>query len=171
MREKGFALVELLVAIGIVALVAGGGSAATFQITRVSRQNNDVTTAIRQAQNVGYALSNDALAAMEITVSPKNDGASFITMFWTDWETGELHETEYVWLSSSNSLHRIERESAVHALDGGQSTSTTLIADNIEDVDCNLQADGTWEIIVTARSGNKSATRRYQILPRISAQS
>ena len=45
--EKGFTLIQVLVAVAIVAMIGAGVGVTTVQIINNTQQNNDWTTAIR----------------------------------------------------------------------------------------------------------------------------
>lgn len=171
MKEKGFTLVELLAVTAIITIIALGATVSIFHIFRVSAQNNDISTAVRQAQNVGYWISHDALMAENIAAtSPPVIGAAVITMGWNQRETGNTCEVSYTWLSSGNSLYKIKRSYTVRDKEGNLLTNrTALIADNIDSLNYTQQADGTCRLTVVTRSGKQSVTREYQTFPRINA--
>ena len=54
--EKGYTLVELLIAITIMVAASGATSAAIFQVLRNSDRNNDLMTAVLQVENAGLSL-------------------------------------------------------------------------------------------------------------------
>ena len=51
--EKGFTIVELLVASAIMAVIGGAAVTTTFQITKSTEPTNNHMTAVRQVQNAG----------------------------------------------------------------------------------------------------------------------
>lgn len=164
-RQKGFTLIELVVAIALVALITLGAASGIMQVFKVSAQNSEINETVRQAQNVGHWLSRDALMAESIRPS---SGTVFLTMGWLQWETGETIHATYERFPSSGSLEKLVRTYSVHGNDGTLIEShQTLVADNIDSMEADWQTDGTWRVFVTARAGERTATREYQIYPRI----
>ncbi len=81
--EKGYTLIELLIAITIMALATGAAGAAIFQVLRNTERNNDHMTVVRQVQNAGYWISRDAQMAQ--TVSADNlTLPDFLVISWTE---------------------------------------------------------------------------------------
>jgi prepilin-type N-terminal cleavage/methylation domain-containing protein len=69
-NEKGFSLLELLVAIGIVGLVGGGMTMTTATIVKITPQSNDHIIVLSQAQNAGYWITRDMFTAQAIDINP-----------------------------------------------------------------------------------------------------
>ena len=167
--EKGFTLINLAVAIAISAIIAAGASMTTAQILKGSQQNSDWATAVRQAQNVGYWVSQDALMAQTInaTDDPGTADEEFIIVNWKDWETGDTYDTRYIWLDSADSLKKLKRRKITQDKDGVTTGNvTTLVADNIYTANLSWQG-GAWRLSVEAHSGEKSLTREYEICRRL----
>lgn len=167
--EGGFALINLAVAIAISAVIAAGAGMTTAQILKGSQQNSDWMTAVRQAQNAGYWVSQDALMAQDINISddPETADEEFIIISWKDWETGDTHDIRYLWLDSADSLKKLKRKQIIRDKDGLTTGNiTTLVADNIYTADLSWQ-DGAWRLSVEAHSGEKSLTREYEISQRL----
>jgi prepilin-type N-terminal cleavage/methylation domain-containing protein len=58
-RNRGFTLVEVLVALVIGALIIGAASTIIYQLFTVNTVSNDRMMAVRQVQNAGYWISRD----------------------------------------------------------------------------------------------------------------
>ena len=169
MCEKGYSLVEIIIAVSISALLALGAGMTTAQILRSSRQNSDWNVALRQAQSVGYWVTQDALTVNTIDVGddPGTAELEFISLFWKDWENGYTYDTRYLWVDSSNSLSKLERNQVICDNVGAELSNTTvLIADNIYSASLTPQT-GSWRLTVETHSGNTSVTREYEISQRI----
>ena len=167
-NEKGFIIVNLAVVIAIAAIITLGAGMTTVQIIKGSQRTNDWTAAIRQAQNVGYWVSEDALMAQTITIGddPETVNVEFIILSWKDWETGDVHDIRYVWFDSVDSLKKLKRTQVTKDRDGVEiENKTTLVADNIYTANLTWQ-DGMWRLSVEARSGEKRITREYEISQR-----
>ena len=168
-NEKGFIAIDLVIVVALTAIIAIGAGMTTMQIIDSSRLTGDWTTTIRQAQNLGYRLSQDALMAQTITISddPETADVEFIIAYWKDWETGDTHDIRYVWFDSVDSLKKLKRIHVTKDKDGVEiDNETTLVADNIYTASLSWQ-DGMWTLTVEVRSGTKSATREYEITKRL----
>jgi prepilin-type N-terminal cleavage/methylation domain-containing protein len=167
--EKGYSLVELLVAISVSAVLAAGAGMTTFQIFRGSKQNNDWNVAIRQAQSLGQWVSQDALMVntIDIVDDPETEDVEFISLFWKDWENGDTYNTRYLWLDSADSLKQLTREQVTYNIDGVEINNTTsLVADNVYSATLTPQTN-SWRLTVETRSGTRSVTREYEISQRL----
>ncbi|MFC1909404.1 type II secretion system protein J [Chloroflexota bacterium] len=163
-KENGFTLIGLVVALTISAIIAAGAGMTTAQIMEGSRSNNDRTTAVRQAQNVGYWVSRDALTTQAIVTTDnlETPEIEFIIAYWKDWETGDTHDIRYTLFDSADSLKRLERNQLSRDKDGViTDNNTTQVADNILAANITQQGD-TWILYIEARSGEKSVTREYE---------
>lgn len=168
--QKGFALIELLVAIVIIALISLSAATGVFQVFKVSGQNNDISTSIRQAQNVGYWVSHDASMAGGL-VPTSNSNIDEITMSWSTWalEVNYIYQVNYSGFPSG-SLYKIQRQIIVHDVDGNlrnEMGGTIIIADNIKELHISPQ-DTYWVLSIEAHSGESQVvTREYVIKPRV----
>ncbi len=159
--EKGFTLIEVLVALAILGAIMGVMSAAVISIMRINSQNTEWNVNLRQVQNAGHWISRDALMAQVVTTP--TPGHFPLTLSWSDWE-GTSYNVEYV-LQDDNTL--------IRRLNDG---STLLIAQYIVHDDtptspttCNWDGAKS-KLTVTIRASLKGppryAERRYEISPR-----
>jgi len=159
-------LIEVIVAVAISAIISAVALMTVAQIVRSSESNNDCTTTIRQAQNLGHWISQDVLMAQTITVGDDPETTTdveFITSTWMDWETGDTYDIRYLWFDSADSLKIVKRNQVTRDMDGVEvDNRTTLVANNIYAADLSFQ-DGIWTLSVETRSGDKSVTREYEI--------
>jgi len=168
--EKGFTLINVILVTAISAIIASGAGVTSVQVIKVSRLNNDWTTTVRQAQNVGYRVSQDVLMAQTITTGddPETaDDVEFIISYWKDWETGDTYDIRYVWLDSADSLKSLKRKQVMRDKDGLEiSNETSLAATNIYTASLSEQ-DSVWKLSLETRSGQKHLTREYEIIQRL----
>ena len=167
--EKGFTVIELIVAITIMALIGSGAGLAVFQVFRGAERNNDQTTAVRQVQNAGYWISQDTLMAQSVTtdnLSPPD----FLVLSWIEENSGDEYQVVYTLETIPESeLKKLHRNQSIN----GGATITTLVAQYI-DLDpmktkCEF-TNGLLTLTVTATVGEgsltESETRTYKIAPR-----
>jgi len=164
--EKGFTLVELLVAITIMVLASGAAGAAIFQIFRGTERNSNHMTAVRQVQNAGYWISRDAQMAQSVNLTSPN----FLMLSWTEANSGDEYQVVYTLENMPGSeLKELRRNQSIN---GGGSTATLVaqyIDSDLEKTTCE-SANGTLTLTVMATVGEgapmQSETRTYKLVPR-----
>lgn len=82
--QKGFTLLELLLALLIGAIITGGITATIFQVVIGSARTNNHMIAVRQVQNGGYWVSHDAQMAQTVVLARDADGFP-LNLSWIDW--------------------------------------------------------------------------------------
>jgi prepilin-type N-terminal cleavage/methylation domain-containing protein len=159
-HEKGFTLLEVLVALAILGGIMAVASEAIIIITKTSIQNNEWNFNLRQVQNAGHWISRDALMAQTVDT----DGPAFLAFNWSDWDG---HEFNSQYLITDGTLTR------QLTIDDDVGTPV-FIADFIDPVHtaCNWD-EGENTLTVTIRAaysvhGNtgRYVERTYEIGPR-----
>jgi prepilin-type N-terminal cleavage/methylation domain-containing protein len=168
-NEKGFTLIEILIALAIFGLIAAAVSGTIVQVIQ-SKRSTDHMTALRQVQSAGYWISQDGVQAQQVIISTA-PGLPF-TLTWADWDSNALHEVEYSLQDmSSGDLDYLQRKEVVN----GQAADPiiTIVGQYIdpnntscEPVDQELSAGETFTFTVTATMNQHTETRTYQIKPR-----
>lgn len=102
-NQRGFTLLELLIAFAITGVVAGAATTTIFQMFYSSVRSSNYMTVVRQVQNAGYWVSRDAQMAQSVVITGVSGFP--LTLTWTDWESGDVHEVEYS-LLLDNKLQR-----------------------------------------------------------------
>ena len=126
--EKGYTIVELLIAITIMVMASGAAGAAIFQIIRNIGRNNDYITAVRQVENAGYWISRDTQMAQSISTNITLP--NFLSLSWTEWnDAGNpiYHSANYTLEGLSDGIGKLERH---HGSNTG-ANEYTLIAQYI----------------------------------------
>jgi len=150
--EKGFTLIEMLVAISIGAAIMSVMVAAITVILWTTSQNEDWNINLRQVHNAGHWISGDALMAQEVhTDTP----GVFLELSWNDWN----NDQNVKYYITSNTLTR--------SLNDG---TPILIAENIvtDNTTCSWDSDDQ-KLTVNIRSavhGGRYAEQTYEITPR-----
>ncbi len=159
--QRGFTLIEVLVATLITGILGYGATMATVQLITQNTRNNDYTIASRNVNNVLYWISYDAQMSQTIDTG---EAAGFpLTMGWTEWDNSE-HEVIY-----SIDGDKIRRS---YSVDAGNAT-VTLVAQYINSISENTTADFTDSVLTvkvtsTVGTGSRefSLTKVRQITPR-----
>lgn len=162
-NEKGFTLVELLVALPIAAMVIGAATGVITQLVN-STDATSYMVAYRQVQNAGYRVSEDGLQAQNITVPGTNKGFPFV-LSWTDWDDNSITNVTYSLTDMpSGTLKQLQRQKVT-----GSNVTISVVARyiNATQTSCNW-SENVITFNVTATVERKTATRTYRIIPRSS---
>ncbi len=169
--QRGFTLIELLVALAITGLLASGLGMTIFQILSGNAQSSSQMTVVRQVQNAGYWISQDALMAQSVDTDDDigTPELELVTLTWTEFGTdGDEHQVVYTLVSD-----RLKREHYTNRAETLNPDATTFIAQYITLIQVTRGAGGKLTLEVTATvTGYRSAeeTRTYEIIPRPNAQ-
>ena len=166
-NQKGFTLIELMIAMAISGIITGSVTMTIFQVVDSSSRTSNHMTAVRQVQSAGYWVSHDALMAQDLVLADESvddpDGSRFpFTLTWSDWTNNEVYTVVY-------SIVGDELQRA-HSVNSGAATMG-VIAEFIDPENTSCQyTGGTLTFAVTATVGAGSAaqteTRTYEIVPR-----
>ena len=145
--QRGFTLVELMVAMAITGAITGGVAMAIFQVFNINNLSSNHMLAVRQVQNVGHFISHDAQMAqfiddtsvlIEDESHPLYDQAEgqtqVLTLAWVGWERIEesggnpmqyidSYEVRYTYYD--NKLWRYQRITTKIYDSGGDLVETT----------------------------------------------
>ncbi len=167
--EKGYTLIELLIAITIMAVAAGAAGAAIFQVLRNTERNNHHMTAVRQVENAGYWISRDARMALGVTTTANLTLPDFLSLSWTEWDdlgNPIYHSANYSLEGLTNGIGKLKRTYGSSAGAGEQ----TLIAQYIyyDPDDVNATSNTSYQspvltVKLTAVLEEILETREYKI--------
>ena len=159
-NQRGFTLIELMIAIAITGIITGGITMTIFQVFSGNARSSNHMTVVRQVQNAGYWISHDTQMAQNVVPDPGDTGFP-LTLTWSDWDSGDVHQVIYTLLVNN----KLQREHYTNLnLD-----ATTIVAEYIDSISCDFTG-GVLTLTVTATLGTGSQeateTRVYEILPR-----
>ncbi len=167
--QKGFTLVELLVAIPIAALVMYAASGVIIQLVNSGRASTHMN-AIRQVQMAGTWISRDGLQAETISIA---SGSGFPCTFeWWDRTVAEepKHTVVYSLIPmDTGSLVQLQRQVTV----GGATPTTTIVARNLVSAGNATALSWTdnytktaFRLQVVSTAGQATENRTYEVTPR-----
>jgi prepilin-type N-terminal cleavage/methylation domain-containing protein len=161
--EKGFTLIEVLVALAILGAIMGVMSAAVITILKTSSQNDEWNVNLRQVQNAGHWISRDALMAQ--TVSDNTTGV-FLNLSWSDWDSNN-YNVEY-FFDGNTLMRKLKVTLNAQVVNDG---AAILIAEYIvtDNTSCSWNATEqklTVNIRASLHGGGRFAERTYEISPR-----
>jgi len=165
-HEKGFTLVEVLVALAILGSITGVMAMTVSQTITGSGRSNDQATVLNQIQNAGYWIVRDAQMSQNDKVGAFEDHPHKVVSFkWWDWSDGtkKLRRADYT--LEDNKLIRTFRRHEGKEEESPNIKTETVVAMYIE------QAGSTYDgklltVSITARFGEASLTKEYQVKPR-----
>ena len=165
-QEIGFTVIELLIAVSIMAVASVAAGAGIFQTFQNNERNNDRNTAITQLENAGYWISRDVLMSQAVNTS----GSEFFSANWTEYESGDIYEVTYTFADmDEGDYKKLLRTQLINGTDN----TTRLVAESIDSdplkTTCSF-TDGTFNLTLTVTAGEggltQSETRTYEIIPR-----
>jgi prepilin-type N-terminal cleavage/methylation domain-containing protein len=125
--QRGFTILEILIAIAVTGLITSGVTGAIFQIIEGSTRSSNDVAAIREVQKAGYWISQDAQMAQDLEMVGVSGFP--LTLTWIDWE-GDEYQSVYTLASN-----KIQREYSVN----GANTEVSLVAQYINHVGTNCE--------------------------------
>lgn len=140
-EQKGFTLVEIIVALGIFSLIITGLSVSAVQLITGNIMNSNKMEAIRQVQNVGYWVSRDAVQAMEVSTADNGDtpdDLEVLTLTWYEYQ--EVFDEDG---TAVISYTRGEGRRAVYILVDDKLRRDYWNIEYIEDVETDFMFTGT----------------------------
>ena len=177
--ERGFTLVELLVAIPIIGLLGLGMGAVLIQLLHSDRISQRMV-AVRQVQSAGDRVSQDGVQAQYVTFG--NDMTSpgwSLNLSWTgQWtdDSGQLNgrnvNVTYT-LVPVNGLYELQRHEVAQITVGTSTTNRDLTSTFGEYLDAGQMScqwlasdNNTLAFKVVSVVGTKTEERTYNITPR-----
>jgi len=161
-NEKGLTLVELVMAMGVTAIILGGITATLWQVFNTNTRSVNHMTAVRQVQSAGYWVSQDALMAQSITTDNGTTSHLPMTLTWTDWD-GVVHSVTYSF--DNNRLKRTQGS-------GGDLIAHYIVPKSPTDLDGTICDFTSGKLVFTVKatvgSGATAGTevRVYEVTPR-----
>ena len=144
-NQKGFTMIEVVIAIAITAIITGGIIMTIFQVFDGNTRSSNHMIAVRQVQNAGYWVSHDTLMAQSVVT---DDGATGfpLTLTWTEYVVdGDEYQVDYTLEDMTGStLKNLQRVYSVN----GTPTETGYAAEYINQADtsCGLTGGGTFTL-------------------------
>lgn len=170
--EKGYTLIELLIAMTIMVMASGAAGAAIFQILRNVERNSDRMTAVRQVENAGYWISRDAQMAQRATTNLTSP--NFLVLSWTEWNdagNSTYHSANYTFEDLSQGSSGVGKLKRTY-LSGGTTVQTLIAqyiyynADNATNTSNVSYQNPLLTVKLTAVFEQEIESREYQITHR-----
>ncbi len=159
-RQKGFSLLEMLVALGIVAVVI---VSITMTVTTLMWNSPKLSTQqilLQQVKSAGYWIPRDINMASDVTPSSPN-GFPFTINIPVDQEENNDYTVDY--LFDGNTLKRRQFDSSDNL------TAETLIAQYVDNDNTIFEsiAEGSYELTIRVSMGEEAVTTSYEARQRL----
>jgi len=157
--QRGFTLIELIIAIAIAGLITAGITAAVMQVLTINSRASNHMVAVRQVQQAGKEVSKDTLQAQAVNATPSE---GFLALTWEEWGTNQTNAVNYTLVDMPGGLKQLQRIHTINEVE--QTTAPSVVAEYIDpDQTSCVWADGVLTFTVTATLGTESETRIYEI--------
>ena len=166
--EKGFTLIEFIVAISIIALIASAAAVTTFQVINGTGRSNSHMTSMRQVQNAGYWISRDARMAESI-ITDNLSSPNFVILNWAERDYGSdstYHSVTYFFEDLSDGIGKLKRS---HWSSAG-ANDEMLVAEYIyyDPGDSGNTSNASYQkpvltLQLVAQFGDAQETREYRV--------
>lgn len=171
--QRGFTIIELLIAFTIAALVAIGVTAGVFQIVTGNTRTSNHMTAVRQVQEAGYWVSHDTQMAQSVETDNLTE-PEILELTWAEWDTSYKHLVIYSLTNMNGGLKQLVRQHLTYDADDNlidSLTSTSIVAQFIDPALTScifIDNELIFTVTATVSSGSQqgSETRVYKISPR-----
>jgi prepilin-type N-terminal cleavage/methylation domain-containing protein len=166
--QRGFTLIELIIAVAIAGLITAGITAAIMQILTINTRSSNHMIAVRQVQQAGKEVSKDTLQAQSVNATGTHGFPLILT--WDEWGTNQTNTVVYNLTDMPGGLKQLTRTHTFNSTD--QQTALPIVAEYIDpdQTTCSplgvLPSGGVLTFSVTATVGTQSETRVYEIEPR-----
>ncbi len=160
-NQKGFTLIELIVAMAVTGFITGGITMSIFQLINIEARTSNHMTAVKEVQNAGYWVSHDAPMAQDVDDNddPGTPELELVTLTWTEWDN-TVHQVTYT--LQGTELWR----------DDSGSGQQMRVAQYIDSISCQRDPLDNRKLIVTMTATvgggwqEASETRTYEVVPR-----
>jgi prepilin-type N-terminal cleavage/methylation domain-containing protein len=161
MKQAGFTLIEIMVALAITAAI-GLGAAGAINALYGTSHDSQAMEATNNIENAISWINRDVLQSQ--TVSANSTSTFLLTLSREDW--GQYQGTEYV-DNLYQTIYSLNGSNLQRSLSiNGAAPTLSIVARNIDvdpDMTNCLYADGVLNLKITSSVGSVSETRGYQL--------
>jgi prepilin-type N-terminal cleavage/methylation domain-containing protein len=174
-NQRGFTLIELMMAIAIAGLISTGVTMTFYQVVTGGARANNRVTAIGQVQHAGYWVSNDAQLAQNVIVNDADPTGFPLILSWVGWDNQE-HEVTYSLEDMAGGLKELQQSVVVGEEDAVETVVARFVNPNPDETNVvyiDVTGDGLEDTVILrlsvfVGSGREAQveTRVYRIVPR-----
>jgi prepilin-type N-terminal cleavage/methylation domain-containing protein len=170
-RQSGVTLIELIVALAIIALISAVVVSAVYQLLAATQQSNDQQYAVSQLRQAEHWMSRDALMAQTLSVDASPTGFP-VSMTWEEIAGGDRAVTYTLQAMPMGTLYSLRRNETVTAPDTTVTTGLLVVAENIDASGSSCTYDAatrTLTVTLTATVGGDTEIRTFDAMRRSEA--
>jgi len=93
-NQRGFTLIELIVAIAISGAIGGGVLLSIYQVSGYQAMDRARLTCVKQVENAIHYVVRDAQMAQQVTLAGDDDNFP-LTLSWTEWNKDDDSNIEH----------------------------------------------------------------------------
>ena len=141
--QKGFTLLELLIAFAITALMTTGITMAISQTFTGSTRSSNHMVAVRQVQEAGYWVSYYAYDSQNLTIT--GDSGFPLILRWVDFDTNQRQKVVFS-LNSSGLKGSYYVEEVLNSTRTGKIHVFVVIDSNITKTNCQISGGSVFSL-------------------------
>ena len=174
-KQKGFTLIEMIVAIAISSAIGGGIVFSIYQTSSYQAIDRARMNCVKQLENAIHYIVQDAQMAQKVTLAEDDDNFP-LTLSWTEWDVSSPeyeHIVTYRLTGSGSS--ELERRHLAYDVSGGEPTTNevNIVARYIESDSAKTNCGYAGNILsleltatITGFPKEITETREVEIMPR-----
>jgi len=169
-HEKGFAFIEVMLAIAISGVIIGVIVMTISQAFTGSRSSNDQATVLNHVQNAGCWIVRDAqMSEYKHVNGDINFGNQDVVSFkWWDWSTGQKNLCKIDYKLKDNKLIRTFKRHEGEGEGTVVEQTETEVARYITEAGCPSNGDlELLTVTITGSIGEATLTEEYEANPRV----
>ena len=163
-RQKGFTLIEIVLATGIVSAIVVVVAMTITTLLMNSQQANTQQILLQQVKNAGYQMPRDINMASNMTLGSPN-GFPFTINIPVDQDQNHNYNVKY--LFDSDKLTRQQFDSSDNL------TAETVIAQYVDTDNTAFDnvTEGLYKLTIRVSMGEEAVTASYEVRRRLAAES
>lgn len=163
MNQKGFTLIEMLVALSVGTVILLGVVGSLFMLTRTTPEIRKEVVALADIERAAHWLTRDVIMGLNTSLVNNGPPVAQMTVTWNDYtraaeeEEDVAHSVSYTWSPETGELQR--------NYDG----VITIVGSHLTNVEFSLVDDKLVIVSLTSSSNEEpilTVTRTYKLLMR-----
>jgi prepilin-type N-terminal cleavage/methylation domain-containing protein len=162
--QRGFSILELVIVILLTGIITTAITTTFFQVFNMNTRTANHMIAVSQVQQAGKIVSEDMLETQPNKINDDPEEGEFLILGWTAQNSTEVHDVTYTLEDGE-----LWREETIEIIGDDPVTTNVRVAEYIypDETSCDWDSgSGVLTFTVTAKVGDESETRVYEVKPR-----